>query len=73
MVLCVPDAPQVEEALFVPSGVAAGAARGTLIVDMSTISPVASTRFARTAGAARLCVSSTLQSAAVPRARPTAR
>lgn len=46
VVLCVPDAPQVEEALFAGDGVAAGAAPGTLVVDMSTISPVASRRFA---------------------------
>jgi 3-hydroxyisobutyrate dehydrogenase-like beta-hydroxyacid dehydrogenase len=46
VVLCVPDAPQVEEALFAPRGVEAGAARGLLVIDMSTISPVASRRFA---------------------------
>lgn len=38
----VPDAPQVEEALFEPEGIAAGAGQGTIVVDMSTISPVAS-------------------------------
>jgi 2-hydroxy-3-oxopropionate reductase len=45
-ILCVPDAPQVEEALFGPHGVAAGARPGMLVIDMSTISPEASKRFA---------------------------
>jgi 2-hydroxy-3-oxopropionate reductase len=43
---CVPDSPHVEEALFGPEGVAAGARAGTLVIDLSTISPVASRRFA---------------------------
>ncbi len=46
VITCVPDAPQVEEALFGPRGAAAGAKPGTLFVDMSTISPVASRAFA---------------------------
>ncbi|HVN69474.1 MAG TPA: NAD(P)-dependent oxidoreductase [Candidatus Binatia bacterium] len=46
VILCVPDAPQVEEALFGPRGVAQGARRGLLAIDMSTISPVASRGFA---------------------------
>jgi 3-hydroxyisobutyrate dehydrogenase-like beta-hydroxyacid dehydrogenase len=46
VVLCVPDAPQVEDALFGVRGVAAGAKPGLLVIDMSTISPVASRRFA---------------------------
>lgn len=46
VVLCVPDAPHVEDALFGSRGVAAGAKRGLLVVDMSTISPVASRGFA---------------------------
>jgi 3-hydroxyisobutyrate dehydrogenase-like beta-hydroxyacid dehydrogenase len=50
VVLCVPDAPQVEEALFEPRGVLAGAKRGLLVIDMSTISPVASRRFAERLG-----------------------
>ena len=41
-----PDAPQVEEVLFGARGVAAGAKSGDLVIDMSTISPVASRRFA---------------------------
>jgi 3-hydroxyisobutyrate dehydrogenase len=47
VVICVPDAPDVEDVLFAPRGVAAGANAGSLVIDMSTISPVASRRFAR--------------------------
>jgi 3-hydroxyisobutyrate dehydrogenase-like beta-hydroxyacid dehydrogenase len=39
VITMVVDGPQVEELLFGPNGVAGGAAPGTLIVDMSTISP----------------------------------
>jgi 3-hydroxyisobutyrate dehydrogenase-like beta-hydroxyacid dehydrogenase len=46
IVTCVPDAPQVEEVLFGERGVASGARPGAVVVDMSTISPVASKRFA---------------------------
>lgn len=46
VILCVPDAPDVEDALFGPRGVAKGAKRGLLVIDMSTISPVASRGFA---------------------------
>jgi 3-hydroxyisobutyrate dehydrogenase-like beta-hydroxyacid dehydrogenase len=46
VILCVPDAPHVEEALFGPRGVEAGARPGLLVIDMSTVSPVASRRFA---------------------------
>ena len=41
VITCVPDAPQVEDALFGPSGAAASARRGTTFIDMSTISPIA--------------------------------
>ncbi|HEY6326012.1 MAG TPA: NAD(P)-dependent oxidoreductase [Candidatus Cybelea sp.] len=47
VVICVPDAPDVEDVLFAPRGVAAGADAASLVIDMSTISPVASRRFAR--------------------------
>jgi 3-hydroxyisobutyrate dehydrogenase-like beta-hydroxyacid dehydrogenase len=46
VVICVPDAPQVEEVLFASNGVAAGIRSGSTVIDMSTISPVASQRFA---------------------------
>src|SRR5580658_9783077 len=52
VILCVPDSPQVEEALFGPRGVAAGARPGMLVIDMSTISPTASQRFAKRLGEA---------------------
>ncbi|HEX3466267.1 MAG TPA: NAD(P)-dependent oxidoreductase [Candidatus Elarobacter sp.] len=45
VVTCVPDAPQVEEALFGEHGAAHGARPGTIFVDMSTISPVATRSF----------------------------
>lgn len=44
--ICVPDSPEVEDAIFAPNGIAAGARPGTLVIDLSTISPVASRRFA---------------------------
>jgi 3-hydroxyisobutyrate dehydrogenase-like beta-hydroxyacid dehydrogenase len=47
VVICVPDAPQVEEVLFSARGVLTGAMPGALVIDMSTISPVASQSFAR--------------------------
>jgi 3-hydroxyisobutyrate dehydrogenase-like beta-hydroxyacid dehydrogenase len=46
VVTCVPDAPQVDEALFGPHGIAAGARAGMVVIDSSTISPVASRNFA---------------------------
>lgn len=44
--VCVPDAPQVEDALFGEHGLAAGLARGSMVVDCSTISPISSVSFA---------------------------
>ena len=43
----VPDTPQVEEVLFAEDGVAAGLSAGKVVVDMSSISPVATKDFAR--------------------------
>lgn len=45
VVTCVPDAPQVESVLFGEHGASGGAAPGTLFIDMSTISPVATRAF----------------------------
>lgn len=45
VVTCVPDAPQVEEALFGERGATRGARAETLFIDMSTISPIASRSF----------------------------
>jgi 3-hydroxyisobutyrate dehydrogenase-like beta-hydroxyacid dehydrogenase len=53
-ITCVPDAPQVEEVLFGPHGIAAGVRAGAMVVDMSTISPVASKRFAERLKAQRV-------------------
>lgn len=41
VITMVPDAPQVEESLFGSAGALGGAKPGTLFIDMSTISPVA--------------------------------
>ncbi len=45
VITMVPDTPQVEEAIFGPVGVAQGLQQGGTIIDMSTISPVASRLF----------------------------
>jgi 2-hydroxy-3-oxopropionate reductase len=41
VITCVPDSPQVEEALFGAGGAVEGARPGTTFIDMSTISPIA--------------------------------
>lgn len=46
VITCVPDAPQVEDALFAPGGAVHGARQGTTFIDMSTISPVRTREFA---------------------------
>lgn len=46
VVTIVSDTPDVEAVLFGPEGVAAGAAAGSLVIDMSTISPSATRDFA---------------------------
>lgn len=45
VITMVPDSPQVEEVLFAERGVAAGMKAGGYVIDMSTISPVASRSF----------------------------
>ena len=47
IITMVPDTPHVEDALFNPEGVAAGLSKGKIVVDMSSISPVATKDFAR--------------------------
>ena len=47
IITMVPDTPHVEDALFNPEGVAAGLTPGKIVVDMSSISPVATKDFAR--------------------------
>ncbi|MEW6121759.1 MAG: 2-hydroxy-3-oxopropionate reductase [Pseudomonadota bacterium] len=46
IILMVPDTPHVDEALFGANGVAAGLSAGKIVVDMSSISPVATKGFA---------------------------
>jgi 2-hydroxy-3-oxopropionate reductase len=47
VITMVPDTPHVEAALFGDNGVAAGLARGKIVVDMSSISPLATKEFAK--------------------------
>lgn len=47
VITCVPDAPQVEEAIFGPNGLLAGAGAATFFIDMSTISPLATRSIAQ--------------------------
>lgn len=54
VITMVPDAPQVEEVLFSPSGVASAMRENGVVVDMSTISPVASRLFHERLGARKL-------------------
>ncbi len=46
IVTMVPDTPDVEKALFGPGGVAEGLSPGKVVVDMSSISPIETRRFA---------------------------
>jgi 2-hydroxy-3-oxopropionate reductase len=46
VIIMVPDTPDVETVLFAPNGVAAGLKPGTLVIDMSSISPLATKEFA---------------------------
>jgi 2-hydroxy-3-oxopropionate reductase len=47
LILMVPDTPDVESVLFGPDGAAEGLKRGTLVIDMSSISPLATKEYAR--------------------------
>lgn len=47
VILTVPDTPDVESALFAPAGVAEGLRAGSLVIDMSSISPSATKTFAK--------------------------
>jgi len=47
VIVMVPDTPHVEEALFGANGVAAGLSPGKIVVDMSSISPMATKEFAK--------------------------
>src|SRR5271170_8144697 len=47
IITVLPDTPDVETVLFGPSGVSEGLAPGKVVVDMSSISPIATKHFAR--------------------------
>ena len=47
IITMVPDTPQVEQVLFGEDGVAAGLSAGKIVVDMSSISPIATKGFAQ--------------------------
>jgi 2-hydroxy-3-oxopropionate reductase len=47
IITMVPDTPHVEAALFGPGGVAEGLSEGKIVVDMSSISPIATKDFAK--------------------------
>ena len=47
IITMVPDTPNVEDALFGPQGVAEGLSSGKIVVDMSSISPIATKEFAK--------------------------
>jgi 2-hydroxy-3-oxopropionate reductase len=47
IIIMVPDTPHVEAALFNENGVAAGLTAGKIVVDMSSISPIATKGFAK--------------------------
>jgi 2-hydroxy-3-oxopropionate reductase len=50
VITMVPDTPHVAAALFDDNGIASGLARGRIVVDMSSISPIATKDFARRVG-----------------------
>ncbi|MDI4231274.1 2-hydroxy-3-oxopropionate reductase [Bradyrhizobium sp. Arg237L] len=47
VIVMVPDTPHVEAVLFGPGGVAEGLSKGKIVVDMSSISPLATKEFAK--------------------------
>jgi 2-hydroxy-3-oxopropionate reductase len=47
IIVMVPDTPHVEAVLFGADGVAAGLSKGKIVVDMSSISPLATKEFAK--------------------------
>ena len=51
VIIMVPDTPHVEAVLFSDGGVAQGVSKGQIVVDMSSISPLATKEFAKKIGA----------------------
>jgi 2-hydroxy-3-oxopropionate reductase len=47
IIIMVPDTPDVDAVLFAPNGVAEGLSKGKTVVDMSSISPLATKQFAK--------------------------
>jgi 2-hydroxy-3-oxopropionate reductase len=47
VILMLPDTPDVEQVLFAEDGVAAGLAKGKTVIDMSSIAPMETKRFAK--------------------------
>jgi len=47
VIIMVPDTPHVEAVLFGKDGVASGISKGKIVVDMSSISPLATKEFAK--------------------------
>jgi 2-hydroxy-3-oxopropionate reductase len=47
VILMVPDTPDVEAVLFGPAGVVEGLVKGSLVIDMSSISPIATKDYAK--------------------------
>ncbi|HXF66514.1 MAG TPA: 2-hydroxy-3-oxopropionate reductase [Burkholderiales bacterium] len=47
VITMVPDTPDVEKVLFGPNGVAEGLSRGKIVIDMSSISPLETKKFAK--------------------------
>ena len=47
IITMVPDTPDVEKVLFGPNGVAEGLSRGKTVIDMSSISPIETKKFAK--------------------------
>src|SRR4051812_48949130 len=47
VIIMVPDTPQVEAVLFGAGGVAEGLSKGQVVIDMSSISPLATKEFAK--------------------------
>lgn len=47
IIVMLPDTPQVENVLFGEDGIAAGLSKGRIVIDMSSISPIATKHFAK--------------------------
>ena len=54
IIVMVPDTPDVERVLFAAGGVGEGLGKGKIVVDMSSISPIATKEFAKRDQGARL-------------------